>query len=320
MTAISVIVPVYNAEKYIYRCIDSILLQSFHDFEILLIDDGSTDNSGKICDEYALKDSRIKVFHKKNGGVSSARQFGIEKASGEYTIHIDSDDWIDADMLNDLYNTAKLENADMVICDYFQIDSKGTKYCKQQPSSLDPYKVIFELFQQLHGSCWNKLIKSVCYNEHGIKFPTGVNILEDKVFIIQSCYFMQKIAYLNKAYYHYDRCNESSLTHSGKLKNKVDIYEIIHHFYLDNNIKDKLLLKGLKLFRISTLSEIALYGGKMNDQINYRKYINLLPYIHRHKTLAWSHRLALYFRIFGLPFLVSLMLQYRKRFITKKSV
>ena len=93
---ISVIVPVYNTAKYLHRCLDSILQQSFKDFEVLLVDDGSTDNSGEICDEYAAKDSRVRVFHKENGGVASAREIGIENAVGLYSIHVDSDDWTES--------------------------------------------------------------------------------------------------------------------------------------------------------------------------------------------------------------------------------
>ena len=117
--SISVISPIYNMERLLSKCIDSILAQTFNDFELILIDDGSTDRSGVICDEYATRDSRIKVIHKKNEGVSIARQLGIDFAQGEYTIHIDPDDWVEPKMLEELYKKAKSEHADMVICDYY---------------------------------------------------------------------------------------------------------------------------------------------------------------------------------------------------------
>ena len=103
LNAISVIVPVYNTEKYLHRCVDSILAQTFTDFELLLIDDGSTDSSGAICDESAQKDSRVRVFHKENGGVSSARNLGLDKAKGKWVTFVDSDDWIKESFLNKLY-------------------------------------------------------------------------------------------------------------------------------------------------------------------------------------------------------------------------
>lgn len=94
MVKVSIIVPIYNAEKYLHRCVDSLLAQDFSDYEILLIDDGSLDASSKICDDYAQKECKVKVFHQKNSGVAAARQLGIEQAQGEYTIHVDADDWV----------------------------------------------------------------------------------------------------------------------------------------------------------------------------------------------------------------------------------
>ena len=116
---ISIIVPIYNVEKYLSRCINSVLSQTFPDFELLLIDDGSTDKSGYICDGYAQKDSRIKVFHIENGGVSAARNYGLDNARGEWITFVDADDWIDKDMYYKLYNEAILSEADIVICDFY---------------------------------------------------------------------------------------------------------------------------------------------------------------------------------------------------------
>ena len=146
---VSVIVPVYNAEKYLHRCVNSLLGQSYSNFELLLIDDGSPDNSSNICDHYALKDSRIRVFHKDNGGVASARQCGLDNAVGEYIIHCDPDDWVEGDMLWELYNKARDENADLVICDFYSNYPTHQVYIKQQPSSLDSEIVQKELFNHL---------------------------------------------------------------------------------------------------------------------------------------------------------------------------
>lgn len=129
---ISVIIPVYNAEKTISNIIETLLSQTFKDFEILLIDDGSTDNTATICDEYAATYKHnnsspspiIRVFHKKNEGVAMARQLGVDNANGEYSIHVDADDWVDPTMLEDMYNKATDENADIVITDYLSFASK----------------------------------------------------------------------------------------------------------------------------------------------------------------------------------------------------
>lgn len=214
---ISVIVAVYQAEAYLHRCIDSLLAQTFHNYEILLIDDGSPDHSGEICDEYAKINPRIRVFHKPNEGVSATRQFAINHAWGEYTIHADPDDWVEPTMLEELYEKAKKEDADMVICDFY-VDKENKKqiYQRQEPSSLNHKKVLHELFQQLHGSCCNKLVRRVCYNKYNVSFPTAINYKEDLCFFVQLLMHPIKISYLSRAFYHYVRyVNENSISDSN---------------------------------------------------------------------------------------------------------
>jgi glycosyltransferase involved in cell wall biosynthesis len=211
--AVSVIVPVYKAESYLHRCVDSLLAQTFPDFEILLIDDGSPDHSGEICDAYAMRDSRVRVFHKENGGVSSARQCGIDNARGEYTIHTDPDDWVEPDMLEELYKKAKEEDADMVICDYY-LEGLQRQYMNQRPSGLEGQIVLCDLmFQRLHGSLWNKLIRRACYRTYSVMLPKGLDYCEDVITLVQLWQNPIKITYVNKAFYYYDQhINEHSIT------------------------------------------------------------------------------------------------------------
>lgn len=199
---ISVIVPVYKAETTIRKCLDSLLAQSFRDFEIILVDDGSPDRSGEICDEYAQLDSRLKVMHKPNGGVSSARQYGIDHALGEYTIHADPDDWVEPRMLEALYNKARETKADMVICDYYINENQ---YIKQKPTSLNHEMVLKEIFLHLHGSCWNKLIKRTCYSMPKVEFPQHIFYCEDQYVMAAILRYDIKIAYLSQAFYHYNK-------------------------------------------------------------------------------------------------------------------
>ena len=228
--SISVIVPVYRAEDYLERCVESLLSQTFPDFEILLVDDGSPDHSGAICDDYARKDDRIKVFHKLNGGVSSARQYGIDHAIGEYVIHADPDDWVESSMLEELYNKAKEEDADMVICDYYMNYENKQVYKKQEPSSLDHRTVLKELFQQLHGSCWNKLVRRACYNDTGTRFPEGFTLWEDRFVCCSLLLTDLKIAYWGKAFYHYDRIsNDNSLVVYPTKKGLYSIVQFIDY-------------------------------------------------------------------------------------------
>lgn len=211
---ISIIVPVYKAENYLHRCVDSLLAQTFSDFEVLLIDDGSPDRSGEICDEYAKKDNRIRVFHKENGGVSSARQCGIDNAEGEYTIHADPDDWVEATMLEELYAKAKEEDADMVICDYW-LEYRDNNIRKNlNVFNTDNEVLISRLVRgNLLGILWNKLIRRDFINDNNISFVDGLNFCEDWIFIIKILSKKAKVSYLSIPFYHYDKySNPNALT------------------------------------------------------------------------------------------------------------
>ena len=220
MLPISIIVPIYKAEQYLCRCIDSILAQTFQDFELLLIDDGSPDHSGVICDEYAKQDSRIRVFHQENSGVSSARQLGIDSALGEYTIHVDPDDWIDSDMLASLYAKAHEGGADMVICDYYEEYYHRTRYVAQLVNALDAESILRAiLLCDLHGSLCNKLIRRSCYTAYNIRFPLDVSLWEDRYICCSMLLNNVKVVSVNKAYYHYDLySNESSIVRTNHTK------------------------------------------------------------------------------------------------------
>ena len=244
---ISVIVPVYGAEKYLKRCLDSLRNQTLYDFEIILVDDGSKDNSGVICDEYAVKDSRIKVFHKENGGVASARQCGLDNAVGEYVIHVDPDDWVESTMLEEMLEKAIQESSDMVICDFVKNRKSDAVYVSQKPKSLNPQCVMCELFQNLHGACWNKLIRRSLFNDFNISFPSNLIVWEDLFVCINLTMHNIRISYLPKAFYHYD-CfvNENSIVNElsdRKLKSMlffIDYFNSILDF-------DKSLLNRSKI-------------------------------------------------------------------------
>lgn len=230
---ISIIIPAYKAENYIRKCLDSIVYQTLKDIEIIIVDDCSPDCTGYICDEYARKDTRIRVIHKKkNGGVGAARQTGLESAKGEYVIHADPDDWMEPKMLEDLYITAKETNADLVFCDFYQDYADGrSKYMSQQLCNPITNKnmLIAILEGNIHGSCWNKLIKREQILKYRLKFVSGINTCEDRQFCLELLLNDISISYLNKAYYHY--CfgiNNNSLTANTlkELNYKVNKYFI----------------------------------------------------------------------------------------------
>lgn len=281
---ISVIIPVYKAEKYIHKCITSLFNQTFKDYEILLIDDGSPDNSGKICDYYAQKDTRIRVVHKENGGVSSARQCGIDHAKGEYTIHVDPDDWVEPTMLEELYHKALEDNADMVICDFIKYYSETKQvYIKQEPTSLNHDIVLKNLFQHLQGSCCNKLIKRICYNKYNIKFPENFNLYED--LYVCACILKHpiNISYLNKAFYYYSiNTNATSMVKCidyKTLKEDSFFFETMNELLKDlghinllfkRYISYSIVLKALKYKNLTNDEFLTMYK-------KYTRYILFSP-------------------------------------------
>lgn len=204
MLKISVIVPIYNMEELMRKCLDSVLAQTFKDYECLLIDDGSTDGSPAICDEYATKDSRFKAFHKPNGGLSDARNFGLAHAQGEYTIFFDPDDWVDDECLTDMYAKAQETDADMVMCDLYYNDRYRQTYCKQEPTSLNHYDVLKDLITgRVFGFTVTKLIRRSLYSLYHLEFPIGMYGCEDQYTICELLKNNVRIAYLPYAYYHY---------------------------------------------------------------------------------------------------------------------
>ena len=216
MPAISIIVPVYNVEQYLHQCLDSILVQTFTDFECILVNDCSSDSSSKICDEYAGKDERIKVMHNRvNMGSSLSRKNGFENSSGTYIQFIDSDDWIEQEMIEKLYNKAISENCDIVVCDCFY-EKQGAKVLyRQNFSGFDKIAVIKDLLSfRINTYLVNKLVKRELYLQ--AEFPEDSRS-EDYVITIQNVHNSEKIGYVNIPLYNY-RYNAQSLSNKTDLK------------------------------------------------------------------------------------------------------
>lgn len=205
---ISIIVPVYNAEEYLPNCIDSILTQTFTDFELLLIDDGSTDNSGRICNKYAVKDSRVKVFHKQNGGASSARNVGLDNAKGEWIAFADADDWADCDWL---YNFIQNLDCDIVVQGFYKHkNEKRTEFVvltSNNPQYLPRYNY-FEYISTLFnmgniGYLWCRLFKAKIIRENNIRFDNRITLCEDLEFIFNYLTKTQCSCIQTATCYHY---------------------------------------------------------------------------------------------------------------------
>ena len=212
MPNISVIIPVYNAENEICKAIDSIINQTLKDLQIILIDDGSKDNSLVICKEYEKKDVRIKVIHQDNAGVSVARNRGIDVAEGEYIGFVDSDDWIDPDMYENLLYEAEKTKSDVVMCDAVSVYPDGKKQADtitQLPMNRILKKNDFtpSLLLEMAGSVWRCIYKNNRYNEKEdrenelFQFPVGIKFSEDRIFNIYAFGQANQIAYIKKPYY-----------------------------------------------------------------------------------------------------------------------
>ena len=204
MKKISVIIPIYNVEKYLKRCIESIIKQTYSNLEIILVDDGSPDGCAKICDEYKNKDERIVVIHKKNGGLSDARNAGLKVATGEIISYIDSDDYVDLDMYEKMTKAMEEKNADIVVCgtniDYE--DGHTKVKCEKEEKSFNREEALIELnsFKSFDMAVWNKLYKREVVDK--IEFPVGKKS-EDYFVMYQYFARAKKVVIINQAKYHY---------------------------------------------------------------------------------------------------------------------
>ena len=229
---ISIVVPIYKVEKYINKCIESILNQTYKNLEIILVDDGSPDNCGKIADEYAKKDNRIKVIHKQNGGLSDARNAGIDIAKGKYIGFVDSDDYIEKDMYEYLINLINENNTDISICDFKYIYEdetvKRNKEQKVQNITLNKKEALIELLGNKIGNyAWNKLYKAELFKE--VRYPVGRK-MEDYGTTYKLFDLSNRISLGSENKYNYLQRNDSIL-HDKESSFYIDFYEMTYERY-----------------------------------------------------------------------------------------
>ena len=210
MLRLSIIVPVYNTEPYLARCVESILSQSFAYFELLLIDDGSTDGSGSMCDEYAEKDKRVRVFHKENGGVSSARNLGMQEAQGEWVCFVDSDDELLPDGLRTMVDGIS-EEVDMVMAGYYELVGETLltdTLCYEADGMIDQNKALLMMYPSADmpymGYPWGKLFKRDLVSGKAISFDEHIRIKEDTLFVVEYlCGIQRRVCYISAPVYRY---------------------------------------------------------------------------------------------------------------------
>ena len=284
---ISIIMPVYNAEQYLQRAINSILAQTFQDWELICINDGSTDGSQAILDEYASKDVRVKIKAKLNEGVAIARQLGVDSATAEYSIHFDSDDWAEPTMLEEMYQKAKAEDADVLISDFYINSGKEETISSQKPLSLDAESMLKGICGNLMGSCWNKLIKTELFVKYHLSFTRGINYCEDRLLFIKLYLNSgKKTAYLPKAYYHY-WVNNSSITHnvSSNIFNGLVKYRDEIHALLPN---DESFFTNFKSQTDLSIFHAGFMYGHYDINMIKQKFQKVRRTAYNNKSLRWK--------------------------------
>lgn len=290
---LTIVVPVYNVEKYLVECVESIIRQDYLMIEVLLIDDGSTDLSGKLCDEFAKKDIRIKSYHKQNGGLASARNFGIERANGDWIGFVDSDDWIYDDMFSEMMNCAIKENADIVCCNFdLQYENKMERRGKQGLECYRKDEAIINLFFPSYYQFFapNKIFSKAIYKR--MRFPDGKHF-EDIPTTYKAFCLAEKVFFIEKSGYVY-RQRDNSITRSEFNPKTEELLDAINYVYESEKRRCEMinpeLTVGYIRYYLSFLDK-AIRGNasKLNVYINNAKKL-----IKENKKAIWdSNRLSI---------------------------
>ena len=289
---VSVIVPVYKVEDYIRECIDSILAQTYPYFELILVDDGSPDNCGRICDDYAKGNNRIKVVHKVNGGISSARNAGLEVAKGEWIMHVDGDDWIEPDMIESLIEAAQITGSDMVFGDFMKY-GPSAGYNKLPTWSSDKKKSMSNYIAYMMTTIWGSIAKRSLYADHSLKSPEGISYCEDFHLIVRLCHFAKKVVNVHRPFYHY-RYRPTSIMSNMSRKTEADeqwaCQDTIRFFKEQGVYEDYRKVMSWRVLKSAQelLLDPAGHQRFMELFNDGREFIFSCPFVNRKiKMLAW---------------------------------
>ena len=324
---VSIIVPVYNVENYIERCLNSLVNQTFKDIEIITINDGSTDKSLELLNKYAKEDIRISVIDLGDEGVSYCRNLGIEKANGKYIMFVDSDDWIDSNMIEAMYKKAEENKLDLVMCSYireFKDHSKEKIFNLPEEIIYKEDKVKNELLRKLVGpvkeelsnpemldalgTVWGKLYRADILKENKIKFVDlkEIGSAEDTLFNIFTFNYLKKVMFLNKSMYHYWRDNPKSVTsqYNPKLKEQRKVFfKYISDFIKENNF-EQVFEEALNNRICTSVLGLGLIECSKNNKIsginkikNIKKIINEEYIRNAYKNLELKY-FSIHWRIF----------------------
>ncbi len=267
---VSVIVPVYNAEKFLARCLESLVNQTQTDLEIVVINDGSTDNSQSIIDQFQQRYPQIKAYKTENQGIAATRNYGLSKITGEYFGFLDSDDYADSSMFEELYNTAKKEDAEIVVSNFTWIYPH-----KEVLQKEGPYLVGKEMIIHLFATLWNKLYKTEWVMQTQLQFPVG-NRYEDAYFLYCITPRVKKLAFVDQAFVSYVQHDASiTHTHNNQVKNMITVFELIVEYYKENGwydqYKEELEYLHIRFF----LGNSFLRSSQIQDKDDRRQTILL---------------------------------------------
>lgn len=313
---ISVIVPVYKVEEYLHRCVDSILSQSFTDFELILVDDGSPDNCGKICDEYAQKDSRVRVFHKPNGGVSSARNLGLDNVQGEWVTFIDSDDYVDSDYLSDLIFYQEQGNVEFVaICNCIK-EGTGATHVNLKKEDFDLLLCKYRFSKYL--APWGKLFKYDVIKHINLKFDTKMHLGEDVIFVLTYLLNISKLELIYSNKYFYEQRNESLTKTRNSYEPQLYWNNVFNQ--LVNTLINQLHLSqvSIDLLRIWQLSSIEHLINAINELPNRKDRLNRLSdidwtiYNKYKQVVSWKEKILVCLLKHRMFFLYDILINLKK--------
>nr|WP_297308290.1 glycosyltransferase family 2 protein [uncultured Flavobacterium sp.] len=307
MPLISVIVPVYNTEKFLIQSIESLLAQSFENFEIILINDGSTDNSDEICKSFEKKDKRIRYYKQENRGIGAVRNRALKLIKGDYVIHVDSDDYVEPDFLECLHKKIVDMQADLVYCDFYRFND-NLKWIDKQYSNLTSDDIIQKILtESFFGGLWNKLIKTSVFIDNDIQISENLSMYEDLLFVVQVLTNCNKICYVNKPLYNY-RENLFSISYNRNLKTFESAFFVIEQLEKKFSTVSQNQY-ALIDFKLLIKRDVLLFGQK-------HKLKNVYPevdkYIYKSKVLTNFQKSCLILQYLQMNFLVKILLRLRK--------
>jgi glycosyltransferase involved in cell wall biosynthesis len=317
---ISIIVPIYKVDNYIERCARSLLEQTYSDIEYIFVDDCSPDNSvpilREVIKEYPSRSNQIKIiYHEKNLGLPAARNTGLKVAKGEYIFHCDSDDYVERNMIERMYQKAKDKDADIIWCDWYLSFAKSERYMKQ-PDYQTPEEALRSILSgSMKYNVWNKLIKKDLYTNNNISFPTGHGMAEDMT-IIRLFVCAKSVTYLPEAFYHYVRLNENAFTNLFSQKKLDDIfYNTKETISFINTYCAYKMNEEIKYFQLNVKFPLLITSDMGMYRIWYSWFPEANKYIMKNKSISLRSRLIQYAASKKMYWVVWLYFQMIHKFI-----